>query len=253
MDIIKVVCIFVVAKGYRMEYKGYRDKSDHNGSVVYLMDCMEALRQTPDNYYSLSIVDPPYGIGVNKMQLGNGKRKIYRGEADWDSAIPSEEYFTELFRVSKNQIVWGGNYMTEYLKPTSAWLFWDKGTGENDFADGELAWTSYNGALRKISKSWVGANAKDGLERIHPTQKPIYLYKWILQRYAKEGDLILDTHGGSMSSVIACMELGYNITCYEIDKDYFKKGKQRIEDFVSQKNLYIEYPKIDFIDTFSLK
>jgi len=151
---------------------------------VYLEDCTEALKRFSDGYFDIAVVDPPYGIGANKMQLGNGKKKIYRGEADWDNAIPTAEYWEQLFRVSKNQIVWGGNYMTEYLKPTSAWLFWDKGTGENDFADGELAWTSYNGALRKITKSWVGANAKDGMERIHPTQKPIYLYDWIFNRFA---------------------------------------------------------------------
>src|SRR5690554_3922885 len=119
-------------------------------SEAFLMDCMEGMKNTPDNYYDLAVVDPPYGIGVNKMTLGNGKKKIYRGEADWDNTIPTQEYWEQLFRVSKNQVVWGGNYMTKFLKPTGAWLFWDKGTGENDFADGELAWTSYNGALRKI-------------------------------------------------------------------------------------------------------
>ena len=172
------------------------------------------------------------------MQLGNGKRKIYRGEADWDNAIPTSEYWAELFRVSKNQIVWGGNYMTEYLKPTSAWLFWDKGTGENDFADGELAWTSYNGALRKITKSWVGANAKDGLERIHPTQKPIYLYNWIFNRFAKEGNLILDTHVGSGSSRIACEKGGFNFIGFEIDKEYYEKQEKRFKNFTAQQRLF---------------
>jgi site-specific DNA-methyltransferase (adenine-specific) len=204
---------------------------------------MELLKQTPDNYYSLALVDPPYGIGVNKMQLGNGKRKIYRGENDWDNSIPTAEYWQELFRVSKNQIVWGGNYMTEYLKPTSSWLFWDKGTGDNDFADGELAWTSFGGTLRKITKSWVGANAKDGLERIHPTQKPIYLYDWILTKYATEGMKILDTHFGSGSIALAVDKanrldkMNLHLTACEIDKGYIDKAIKRISESIKQGTL----------------
>jgi site-specific DNA-methyltransferase (adenine-specific) len=205
---------------------------------VYLEDCTEALKRFSDGYFDIAVVDPPYGIGANKMQLGNGKKKIYRGEADWDNAIPTAEYWEQLFRVSKNQIVWGGNYMTEYLKPTSAWLFWDKRTGENDFADGELAWTSYNGALRKITKSWVGANAKDVLERIHPTQKPIYLYDWIFNRFAKEGDLILDTHLGSGSSRIAAHRAGLSFIGCELDKDYFDAANKRFKDFTAQLTLF---------------
>jgi site-specific DNA-methyltransferase (adenine-specific) len=205
---------------------------------VYLEDCTEALKRFSDGYFDIAVVDPPYGIGANKMQLGNGKKKIYRGEADWDNAIPTAEYWEQLFRVSKNQIVWGGNYMTEYLNPTSAWLFWDKGTGENDFADGELAWTSYNGALRKITKSWVGANAKDGLERIHPTQKPIYLYDWIFNRFAKEGNLILDTHVGSGSSRIAAHKHKLDFVGFEIDKGYFEAQEKRFNAVISQQTLF---------------
>jgi site-specific DNA-methyltransferase (adenine-specific) len=205
---------------------------------VYLEDCTEALKRFSDGYFDIAVVDPPYGIGANKMQLGNGKKKIYRGEADWDNAIPTAEYWKQLFRVSKNQIVWGGNYMTEYLKPTSAWLFWDKGTGENDFADGELAWTSYNGALRKITKSWVGANAKDGLERIHPTQKPIYLYDWIFNRFAKEGNLILDTHVGSGSSRIAAHKNKLHFVGFEIDKGYYEAQEKRFNAVTLQQSLF---------------
>lgn len=215
------------------------DSAVHSAlSTVYLMDCIEGMKQFPDKFFDLAVVDPPYGIGVNKMQLGNGKRKIYRGENDWDNAIPSSEYWEQLFRVSKNQIVWGGNYMTEYLKPTGAWLFWDKCTGDNDFADGELAWTSYNGTLRKITKSWVGANAKDGHERIHPTQKPIYLYDWIFHKYTKEGDLILDTHLGSQSSRIAANKAGLDFVGFEVDREYFDNGNNRFKDFVSQGVLF---------------
>jgi len=211
---------------------------------LFHADCMEIMKQYPDKYFDLAVVDPPYGIGVNKMQLGNGKRKIYRGENDWDNSIPTAEYWQELFRVSKNQIVWGGNYMTEYLKPTSSWLFWDKGTGENDFADGELAWTSFGGALRKITKSWVGANAKDGLERIHPTQKPIYLYDWIFSRYATEGMKILDTHFGSGSIALAVDKanrldkMNLHLTACEIDKEYIDKAIKRISESIKQGTLF---------------
>lgn len=201
-------------------------------------DNMVLMARYPDKYFDLAIVDPPYGIGANKMTLGNGKKKIYRGLNDWDKTIPSEYYFSELFRVSKNQIVWGGNYMTEFLPPTSAWLFWDKMTGLNDFADGELAWTSYNGALRKITKQWLGANAKDGLERIHPTQKPIVLYKWLLDKYAKQGDKILDTHLGSGSIAIACHDYGFDLTACELDKEYFDKAIQRIKNHTNQTKLF---------------
>ena len=200
-------------------------------------DNMALMSRYPDNYFDLAIVDPPYGIGANKMTLGNGKKKIYRGLNDWDKTIPNENYFSELFRVSKNQIIWGGNYMTEFLPATSAWLFWDKMTGLNDFADGELAWTSYNGALRKITKQWLGSNAKDGLERIHPTQKPIYLYLYILKKYANEGDKILDTHLGSGSIAIACHDLGFELTACELDKEYFDAAMKRINNHKKQLKL----------------
>ena len=133
--------------------------------------------------------------------------------------------------------------MTEYLKPTGAWLFWDKGTGENDFADGELAWTSYNGALRKITKSWVGANAKDGIERIHPTQKPIYLYDYILKKYAEPNQKILDTHLGSGSIAIAIEKanrldkMNLQFVGIEIDKEFFEKALNRIEQYCRQGTL----------------
>jgi site-specific DNA-methyltransferase (adenine-specific) len=201
-------------------------------------DCMEYMATVPDKYFDLAIVDPPYGIGANKMTLGNGKRKIYRGEADWDNAIPTREYWQQLFRVSKNQIVWGGNYMTEFLNPTGAWIFWDKGTGDNDFADGELAWTSFDGALRKYSKSWVGANAKDGIERVHPTQKPISLYKWILNRYATPDMRIIDTHLGSGSSAIAAHDFGCDFVGCEIDKEYYDAAVKRFNTHKMQGVLF---------------
>ena len=207
-------------------------------------DNMELMKRYPDKYFDLAIVDPPYGIGVNKMTLGNGKKKIYRGKNDWDLNIPNAEYFSELFRISKNQIVWGGNYMTEHLPPKSSWLFWDKGTGANDFADGELAWSSFGGALRKIDKSWVGANAKDESDRIHPTQKPIYLYGWILSKYAKQGSKIIDTHFGSGSIAIAVHKaniidkMDLSLVACELDKDYFESSIQRVKEALQTQSLF---------------
>ena len=206
-------------------------------------DCMDIMAGMGEKEFELALVDPPYGIGANKMTLGNGKKKIYRGENDWDLNIPNAEYFSELFRISKNQVVWGGNYMTEHLPPKSSWLFWDKGTGANDFADGELAWSSFGGALRKIDKSWVGANAKDESDRIHPTQKPIYLYRWIFSKYAKQGQTILDTHGGSMSIAIAVHKantldnMNLKLTCIELDSEYYEKAVDRFKNYINQQTI----------------
>jgi len=205
------------------------------------MDCMEGMKQIPDKYIDLAIVDPPYGIGANKMRLGNGKRIIYRGKEDWDKQPPSEEYFNELFRVSKNQIIWGANHFISKMPiDSSCWIFWDKGTGNNDFADGELAWTSFKTPVRKYFKSWVGANAKEKheLDRIHPTQKPIELYEWILKNYAKKGDKVLDTHVGSASSLIACYQMGFDYVGFELDKEYYNKANKRLESVKSQVSMF---------------
>jgi len=207
----------------------YRSKIElHN------VDCLPFMKQCKDNEFDLSIVDPPYGIGVNKMTLGIGKKKIYRGENDWDAEIPKKEYWDELMRISKNQIVWGGNYFTKFLPPTGAWVFWDKVTGNNDFADGELAWTSFKGTLRKVKRFWAGDNAKNGDKRIHPTEKPIELYQWILDKYAKKRNKILDTHLGSGSIAIACHNLSYDLTACEIDKEYFDKASKRLNEHRNQ-------------------
>ena len=192
------------------------------------MDLETGLPSYPDKFFDLAIVDPPYGIGANKMTLGNGKKTVFRGSADWDKTPPSEEYFFEIFRTSKNQIVWGANNMTKHLPHKSSWIFWDKKTGENDFSDGELAWTSFGGRLRKCTKGWVGNNAKDNGQRIHPTQKPVALYRWLLENYAKPGQLILDTHVGSASSLIACESMGFDYVGFEIDPDYYAAAKNRM-------------------------
>jgi len=203
-------------------------------------DNMALMARYPDKYFDLAIVDPPYGIGANKMTLGNGKKKINRGNSDWDLKTPDNNYFNELFRVSKNQIVWGANHMTPFLPPISSWIYWDKGTGENDFSDGELAFSSKGGALRSFKVGWVGANAKDGLykERIHPTQKPVKLYEWLLMNYAKPNQLILDTHLGSGSIAIACHNLGFDLTACELDKDYFDAACKRIKIHQQQLTMF---------------
>ena len=209
--------------------------------IAYNMDCMEYMKTLPDKHFELAIIDPPYGIGVNKMTLGNGKRKIYRGAEDWDRQPPPKEYFDELIRVSKNQIVWGANHFISNIAiDSSCWIFWDKGTGDNDFADGELAWTSFKTTVRKFFKSWVGANAKewDEKDRIHPTQKPVALYEWLLTHYAKQGDKILDTHLGSGSSRIAAYNLGFDFVGYEIDTDYFNAQEERFQKHTAQVRLF---------------
>jgi len=209
--------------------------------TLYNDDCMNVMKTFADKQFSLAIVDVPYGIGVNKMTLGNGKRIIRRGSNDWDAKSPDETYFSELMRVSKNQIIWGANHFISKMPfDSSCWIFWDKGTGNNDFADGELAWTSFTTTVKKFSKSWVGANAKEKTEtdRIHPTQKPVQLYKWLLQNYAKEGDTILDTHFGSLSIGIACHDLGFELTAIELDKDYYEAGKKRLIEHQMQLTIF---------------
>ena len=197
-------------------------------------DCMDLLKRTPDKYFELSIVDPPFGIGANKEKEHNGWKSY--GVKEWDNKIPNKDYFAELFRVSRNQIVWGGNYMTEFLPPKMCWLMWDKGQRDFSLADGELAWTSFDKALRIFNMPRASAmkDAKDNGGKIHATQKPVKLYEWILMNYAKEGDKILDTHRGSASLDIACHNLGYDLVTCEIDTDYFNDGNKRLKQHQQQ-------------------
>jgi len=204
-------------------------------SEVYNEDCIEVMKRYPDNYFDLAVVDPPYGIGANKMQLGNGKKKIYRGENDWDNSIPTAEYWEQLFRVSKNQIVWGANYFTEYLPASMGWIFWDKGQ-DLSMSDGELAYTSFNRALRRVKINRGQLMIEGGT--INPTQKPVKLYDWIFMNYAKDGDKILDTHLGSGSSRIAAHKAGLDFVGFEIDEDYFNASEDRFKKFVSQTRLF---------------
>jgi len=222
-------------------------------SEVYLEDCVKALKRYADNHFDLAIVDPPYGIGAAK-QLYKGTSNdvnIKHKTKDWDNAIPPKEYFVELRRVSKNQIIWGGNYFINYLENARCFLVWDKQNGTNSMADAELAWTSLDKPVRMYRGHIFKGIGCGNYTTIHPTQKPIKLYEWILEHFAKEGNLILDTHAGSMSSVIACLKGGFNITAFEIDKEYFEKGKKRVETFLSQGNLFMEKQQINFIDTCS--
>jgi site-specific DNA-methyltransferase (adenine-specific) len=208
---------------------------------------MELMKRYPDNYFDLAIVDPPYGIGMSKGTMSSNKDKNITSKRDytskdWDNSIPSKEYFNELFRVSKNQIIWGGNYMIEHLKNTSCFIVWDKKSNDgSNFADAELAWTSFETAVRVFKYDWVGfgyLNNPQKEKKIHPTQKPVALYKWILDKYAKQGDKILDTHLGSGSIAIACHDYGFNLTACELDREYYDKAIQRIKNHVSQKKLF---------------
>lgn len=199
--------------------------------MIYNQDCMEAMKEMSDNQFDLAIVDPPYGIDVTKMNMGGRKRNKQDKKKNWDSAVPTKEYFKELFRVSKNQIIWGGNYFE--LPCSQYFCIWDKGETMygRDFAEAEFAWVS-KGGTRIYKKN------PNQLDRIHPTQKHISLYEFCLMNYAKEGDTILDTHLGSGSIAIACHNLGYDLTGYEIDKEYFKAATKRIEQHKQQTRLF---------------
>ena len=203
-------------------------------------DNMELMARYPDNYFELAIVDPPYGININ-MNAGRKKdtKSKKRTIKKWDSEAPTKEYFDELFRVSKNQIIWGANHMIDKIQINSqGWIFWDKCVAEGcSFSDGELAWTSFNQALKKAIIPYSGFIGMEG-QKFHPTTKPIKLYKWILDKYAKQGDKILDTHLGSGSIAIACHDYGFDLTACELDKEYFDKAIERITNHTSQQKLF---------------
>lgn len=205
-------------------------------------DCMEAMRSMSNKEYDLAIVDPPYGIGIVeaiKKSTVEGTSSMFkmtkgRDGSDFDRQIPDKSYFVELKRVSVNQIIWGGNYFIDYLHNTRSFVVWDKMNGTNAFADCELAWTSFNKNtfIFRMHHFSAGYDAK-----IHPTQKPVRLYEWLLLKYAKQGDSILDTHLGSGSSAIAADIMGFDFTGYEIDKDYYEAAKLRLERHQQQQTL----------------
>jgi len=220
-----------------MELKGF-----------YNMDCMEGMKEIPDNYFDLAIVDPPYGIGENGSRNHTRSKlataKSYKAFSGNDLTAPDVEYFKELARVSKNQIVWGANhYISKIPLDSSCWIVWDKVNGDSDFADCELALTTFKSAVRMFQFKWAGMlqqNMKNKEFRIHPTQKPVALYKWLLKNYAKPKDKILDTHVGSASSLIACHDMGFEYLGFELDKDYFKMSSERLEKHKAQINMFID-------------
>ena len=227
------------------------------GPGFYNMDCMEAMKEYPDQYFELAIVDPPYGIGAesfknasgytnptkksatvkakNRLNDGRGKlrnRILAKADCSWDVA-PTKEYFNELFRVSRNQIIWGGNYFP--LPPTRGIVVWDKKQAWENFSQVEMAWTSFDRPALLVGIRNSGSYTSD---KIHPTQKPIELYKYLLSRFAKPGDKILDTHVGSASSLIACHQMGFEFTGFEINEQYYKEAKQRLDRELAQMTMY---------------
>jgi site-specific DNA-methyltransferase (adenine-specific) len=203
------------------------------------MDCMEGMKQYPDGYFDLGLIDPNYGIEVNhNMGRRKGQKRSEYKPAYWDKEPVSKKILDEIFRVTKNQIIWGANHFISKMPYDSpCWLMWDKGLSEDlTFAQYELAWTSFNGTCKKYDKR---SNVPD---RIHPTQKPVCLYKWQLKNYAHPGDKILDTHVGSASSLIACEEMGFNYVGYELDKDYYDAACKRLNNYRSQIKLFPALP-----------
>lgn len=209
-------------------------KIDKFGKITLINgDCMEYLRQCRDKQFNIAVVDPPYGIDIGNG-LGSGK-KDYKMHKSWQFDAPQKDYFDELFRVTYNQIIWGGNYFTDILPPCDNWIIWDKKNPHLSFSEAELAWCSIH---RKIRIFPYCATRRDKDGRHHPTQKPIALYAWIYNNYCKESDTILDTHLGSGSSAIAAYELGYEFVGIEIDEIYYEKAKFRLLERMRQKSLF---------------
>jgi len=204
---------------------------------------MILMSRYPDGYFDLAIVDPPYGIGADKKnsttiqyKKSAAKRRSY-GEQNWDNNIPSDKYFVELKRVSKNQIIWGANY----FGLTGGYIVWNKLVDMPTYSDGELAYCSLNKSVKIYTLRWHGMlqhNMKNKEIKIHPTQKPVKLYEWLLMNYAKEGDKILDTHLGSGSIAIACHNLGFDLTACEIDEEYFNSAMKRLKQHQAQLTMF---------------
>ena len=214
-------------------------------SEVFNIDCIEYMQKFDDNYFELAIVDPPYGIGVTNQSQGKGggvAKKINYKKTNWDQNAPSHIYFEQLKRVSKNQIIWGANHFISKIPfDSSCWVVWYKENGSTDFADCELAYTSFTTSVRLFHWKWAGMlqqNMKDKENRIHPTQKPVALYRWLLKNYAKPNDKILDTHLGSGSSRIAADMECFDFYGCELDKDYFDASCKRFQEYKLQTKLF---------------
>lgn len=213
------------------------------------VDCMEFMTQIPDNYYELAIVDPPYGIGQNWKK--DRHSKFYTHDSSYkNNSIPGKDYFDQLFRVSVNQIIWGGNYYTNFLQPTNSWIVWDKNRNykNSHMSEGELAWCSIRRPLLIAPFVWNGCIRCEKRYGVHPHEKPTKLYRWILENYAKPGDKILDTHGGSMSIALACYDKGFDLDICEIDKYYFEEGEKRLEKHIDRWHAGMDRPIKDETD-----
>lgn len=212
---------------------------------IICSDCLDVMREMPDKCVDLVLTDPPYGIGEarndNHSRSCLAESKDY-GCHSWDDSIPSQTHFQEILRVSKNQIIFGGNYFIDRLSNSPCWIVWDKDNGLNDFADCELAWTSFPTAVRRFKYRWQGMlqeNMREKEKRIHPTQKPVALFEWILKLYSKPGDIILDPFLGSGTTVAACINLERQYIGIEISPDYVLAAQQRIKKATEQKRLFI--------------
>ncbi len=224
-------------------------KFEQLGNIkLYNADCMEVMKTFKDKQFSLAICDPPYGINADKK---NSKKELKTkksatlskdyGTQEWDSDVPTIEYFNELKRVSKKQIIWGVNYYPYSELFVGGRLFWDKGVTMPTYSKGELAYLSWLNSIDVVNINWHGMiqhDMKNKEERVHPTQKPVALYKWLLHKYAKEGDTILDTHFGSLSIGIACHDLKFDLTAIELDKDYYEMAKKRLINHQKQLTLF---------------
>ena len=217
-------------------------------ALIINADNMEVMKHIRDGGFELAIVDPPYGIDAAQL-FGGESRKSGNGCAmksafekkSWDKVIPEREYFEQLERVSKNRIIWGANYMTNHLPPSMGWIVWDKDNGTTKFSDCELAFSSFDSALRKYQYTWNGmiqGDMKNKEQRIHPTQKPVKLYEWLLTNYAKPGQCILDTHLGSGSAAIAANNLGFEFVGIELDADYYDAACKRVEQATAQTRMF---------------
>lgn len=234
---------------------------DHLLNKIINADCLEVMRGMPDKCVDLVLTDPPYGIGesmgknrsrgsaagANKWKgsrntTGVGVASTDFGFSQWDNEIPSHDYFKEIFRVSRNQIIFGGNYYSEYLRNSSCWIVWDKDNGTTDFADCELAWTSFKSAVRKFKYMWNGMlqeNMSEKEIRIHPTQKPVTLFEWILNKYSEPGQIILDPFLGSGTTAAACINLNRQFIGIEISPDYCRLAEERIRRATAQTRMFV--------------
>jgi len=206
-------------------------------------DCMQALRQMSDNQYDFAIVDPPYGINIvsrmaqsqSSSSMYTSSSAVYQHDTEWDSAIPSAEYFEQIQRVSRHQVIWGGNYFLDHLGAARCMLIWDKKNGTNPLADAELAWTNLDRPVRRFTMHHFESGYD---KKIHPTQKPVRLYEWILETFAKPTDTILDTHLGSGSIALACHNTGHSLDAYEIDAEYHAAAQARLHEHQRQMRLF---------------